>query len=244
MNRRKTIFLIPNVLISRTLHVSKCHLDRDRTCSNFYYKLCQGQGPASPSLPFIRLVVPISDMRGEHLLVSFPPDTEINAASILSFVHRFHDNDTTLEIDMLSQPLPIPVPDQSRSAPALTAKTVLSTIRKDKRDGLDVVILYYRSNLKRDRKLSKSFIRLASRFLKKHKDKANVRFYRLDVDRNAALEYRQKRKALPAVSLFRNDFVLQRFVSLEKITKFRNLQLFLNDRLERDYTKFFADFEA
>lgn len=183
-------------------------------------------------------------MRGEHLLVSFPPDIEINAANILSFIQRFHDNDSTLEIDMLSQPLPIPVPDQSRSAPALTSKTVLSSIRKDKRAGLDVVVLYYRSNLKRDRKLSKSFIRLASRFLKKHKDKANVRFYRLDVDRNAALEYRQKRKALPAVSLFRNDFVLQRFVSLEKITQFRNLQLFLNDRLERDYTKFFADFEA
>lgn len=172
-----------------------------------------------------------------------PKDLEITAQNILNFVHRFHENDESLEIDMLSQALPIPTPDQSRSAPALTANKVIDTIEENKRNGNDVVLLYYRSNLKRDRKLSKRFIRLASRFLKKHKENGNVRFYRLDVDKNAALTYRMKRKKLPAVSLFRNDYDISRFLSLEKVSDFKNLRIFLTDRLERDFSQFFADYE-
>lgn len=220
----------------KSLHLTKCFIDRDSECKRLYTNNFQGED-LTDSKPLLRLIVPIHDLRGRQLMIKYPEDT-ITSTGIKAFIQKFRSNDSSLQIDMKSQK---PQKPKSKFYQHLTAKEALSVLRGNKSAKKDSLVLFYRGSLKRDKQTRKQFMGLARKMGKLAN--CDVKFFLYDVEKNAGIMFRNKHKSIPAVSLFRKDYDLQKYVTLERATNFKEVLLFVNDRLHSDFSSFFQGYE-
>ena len=170
-------------------------------------------------------------------MFKYPENTPVTEAGINKFYKKFISNDQTLEIDLKSEKLSQKALKKNQVS-ALQIKTVLNQNKKNKKDS---VVFLYRSNLKKENKLQKTLWNLNRKLEKDKKKDVQILFY--DVDKNAQLMGSHKRKNLPALVVFRNNYDLERTTTLFRANKIKDILLFLNDRLFSDYSEILKVFE-
>ena len=88
-------------VILRKLNATKCFIDSDPECWRLYYEEFQGSVPED-NKPMLRLVIPISDIRGKHLMIKFP-QKRINFKTVDLFLSDFFKGRLDPQIDIKSE---------------------------------------------------------------------------------------------------------------------------------------------
>lgn len=183
----------------------------------------------------LRLVVPIDDVRGKHVMVRF--DGEVSFEGVDRFLRDFYAGKRGLKLDIKSKAAPKKRRRKYSSLEHLTGDTYLERVKAVKRAGRDSAVFLYRSNLKKDLKALRDMNALA-REMQKLKG-LDVDFFAYDVASNAPLNFRHRKKSLPGLNLYHRDYELLRNPTLLRATRPKEVMRFLNDRLASDYSAFF-----
>lgn len=222
-------------VILRKLNATKCFIDSDPECSRLYYEEFQGSVPED-NKPMLRLVIPISDIRGKHLMIKFP-QKRINFKTVDLFLCDFFKGRLDPQIDIKSEAASPETLKKFRHLEHLTGQDYFPKIKASKKSRKDTLVYFYRSNLKRDVAALKKFNILVKK-MKKLED-VDVNFMAYDVVGNAMMGFRSKVKSLPGLVLFKRDYDLDQNLMLTKANREKEVMLFLNDRLSSDYSSFF-----
>ena len=209
-------------------------MDSDSECSRIYYSEFQGTAPETNE-PMLRLVVPIHDIRGKHLIVKY--SDEIKFAKVNKFLSDFMMGKGNIDLDIKSKKVTKKFKKKYSNLDHLTGQNYFKKMKENKKLGIDSVVFMYRSNLKKDLVSLKKFNSL-SKQMKKLKD-SDVKFYAYDVIHNAEMNFRNRKNSLPGLNLYRSDYDLNRNTTLTKANREKEVLLFLNDRLKKDYSNFF-----
>jgi hypothetical protein len=200
-----------------------------------YYETFQGSLPEDKS-PMLRLVIPINDIRGKHLMIKYTGD-RVNYKGVDKFLTDFFAGRNKSEIDIKSEEPPKKIKKKYSSVEHLTGSDYFKRMRESQKEGRDSVVLFYRSNLKRDLNTLKKINAMAKK-MKKLKD-FDVNIFAYDVVGNAMMSFRDRKKMLPGLVLFKKNYDLSRNTMLAKANRHKEVMLFLNDRLTSDYSPFF-----
>jgi len=200
-----------------------------------YEKEFQG-GELSSTAPLLRLVVPINDLRGKHVMVKY--EGSITFEAVDQFIKDFYSGKVKVKVDIKSKKPTKKIRKKYSSLEHLTGEEYLKRLKEVKRSGKDSVVFVYRSNLKRDLNNLKEMNRIVKEMKIKEKE-LDVEFFAYDIVHNAQMNFRTRMKSLPGVNLYKKDYELVRNATLLKATKPKEVMLFLNDRLSTDYSSFF-----
>lgn len=216
------------------MNSTKCFIDSDSDCLRLYQKEFQGSDFDSRE-PMLRLVVPIDDIRGKHVMVKY--DGEVTFAKVDQFLKDFYAGKQSIKIDIKSKRVKKKFRKRFSSLEHLSGEEYLKRMKEVKRSKKDSVVFFYRSNLKKDLKSLKEMNDLAKEMRKL--ENLDVEFFAYDVVHNAQLNFRHRVKSLPGINLYLRDYELARNASLLKANRQKEVMLFLNDRLTSDYSTFF-----
>lgn len=216
------------------MNSTKCFIDSDSECLRLYRKEFQGSDFDSRE-PMLRLIVPIDDIRGKHVMVKY--EGEISFDKVDRFLKDFYAGKQSIKIDIKSERPKKKFHKKYSSLVHLSGEEYLKRVKQVKRSKKDSIVFFYRSNLKKDLKALKEMNVLAKE-MKKLKN-LDVEFFAYDVVKNAQLNFRHRMKSLPGINLYLRDYELTRNASLLKADRQREVMLFLNDRLTTDYSMFF-----
>ena len=185
----------------------------------------------------LRLIVPIDDLRGKHIMVKY--EGEVTFKAVDRYLKDFFAGKAKVKVDIKSRKAPKKRRKRYSSVQHLTGEEYLNMMKKTKREGKDSVVFFYRSNLKRDMSSLKKLNAMV-REMKKLGD-LDVEFFAYDVVHNAKMNFRKRVKSLPGINIYLRDYELSRNSTLLKANKHKELMLFLNDRLTSDYSSFFIN---